>query len=270
MMTNQSYRVQETSSTTNFSNQSGYPGQAGYPGQPGPATYQPAPGPPGSGQPFAYTPEPPMSTSPDPISSSSYSKYSSVKQTSTTTNNRSQLNGNVSPPPVVVFPQQPPANRSATPQNPPKRIDDLMSEFQEYDSGAKSGSPTPAMFFKPQNPSVVVTELPDQPPAVGVSEHNPVIREPSPPPGSMSQEPIVSVKGPGVYYPPGAEFKRAEPAEPRPVADGGSMSLVDGGKGKAKGRREKYDRGEDESNRQGAAVIPICFPLCCAAPCVIM
>ena len=254
----QSYHVQETTST-NIHNQSTNQSTNLYPGQqptilhPGHQHYQPAPGPPGSGQPFAYTPEPP-STSPDLTQPTYFTKYNSVKQT-----NRTQEVG-----PSVPFPHQ--NVHSPTPQNPPKRIDELMSEFQEYDSGSKGGSPTPAMFFKPSNSKVVVTELPDQPPASAVRlDPTPVVREPSPPPKHIQ----VSPKGPGVYYPPGAEFSRVEPA-PRPVADGGSMSLVDGGKDRAKGGRARYERGEDESNRQGAAVIPICFPLCCAGPCVIL
>jgi hypothetical protein len=52
--------------------------------------------------------------------------------------------------------------------------------------------------------------------------------------------------------------------EVHPVADGGSLAL------ERKGRREKERRREEGGDKQGAAVIPICLPLCCAAPCVIM
>ncbi|TRY61477.1 hypothetical protein TCAL_14990 [Tigriopus californicus] len=48
-----------------------------------------------------------------------------------------------------------------------------------------------------------------------------------------------------------------------------------GGKGKAKGEYTYKSKGkskysESEGGKKGAAVIPICLPLCCAAPCVIM
>lgn len=213
--------------------------------------YQPAPGPPGSGQPFNYTTDPaPSSHSPDLSQPSYYTKYNSVKQTSKSQDVK-----------TVPFPRQ--QTRSPTPQNPPKRIDELMSEFQEFDSVNKGGSPTPAMFSKSGNSTVEVTELPDGPPTKSRFEPTPVIREPSPP----KPKPAAPA-GPAIYYPPGAEFSKPEPFV-RPVADGGSMSLEQG-KGKAKGGRERKDRYEDGENKQGAAVIPICLPLCCAAPCVIL
>ena len=56
-----------------------------------------------------------------------------------------------------------------------------------------------------------------------------------------------------------------------PVGDGGSMSLHEKGRGERRNRdRTGHDRGAEGGDKQGAAVIPICLPLCCAAPCVIM
>ena len=141
---------------------------------------------------------------------------------------------------------------------PPKRVEELMSEFQEFDSNhGGSVSPAPAPFtVRPaaqprQHGHVTVTELEDEPPKP----------QPSPP-----RKPAASTPGPDVYYPP--EFTNASPPaviatqEVHPVADGGSLAL------ERKGRRER--RREDGGDKQGAAVIPICLPLCCAAPCVIM
>jgi len=246
----QSYKVQ-TTSTSHNQNQN--------------TIYQPASGPPGSGQPFTYTDQPtspalnqpsfspPPSTTPEP---NYYAKYSSTKQQTT----RSQDTRT-----AVPFPHQ--SAHSPTPQNPPKRVDELMSEFQEFDSVHKGGSPTPAMFCKPSNSTLEVTELPDGPPLQARLE--PEIRKPDSPPAAVQPPP--SKEGPKVYYPPGSEFTKAEPT-PRPAADCGSMSLEGGGKGKAKASRERAERGryEDGENKQGAAVIPICLPLCCAAPCVIL
>ena len=135
-----------------------------------------------------------------------------------------------------------------------------MSEFQEFDSVNKGGSPTPAMFCKPSNQTLEVTELPDGPPVHVRVDPVPLIREPSPPRSKPSN-------GPKVYYPPGAEFGKSEPPA-KSTVDGGPVSLEKEGKGKV--RREKYDRADDGENKQGAAVIPICLPLCCAAPCVIL
>ena len=40
---------------------------------------------------------------------------------------------------------------------------------------------------------------------------------------------------------------------------------------KKKDRSDKKTRNDgDYGNTQGAAVVPICLPLCCAAPCVIL
>ena len=55
-----------------------------------------------------------------------------------------------------------------------------------------------------------------------------------------------------------------------PVADGGSMTLHEKGKGERKHRDRHQERNMEAGDKQGAAVIPICLPLCCAAPCVIM
>ena len=198
--------------------------------------YQPLQGPPGSYQPFSYTETtdssragggaPPRSPSPQPT--------------------------------AVPFPSS--SARPPTPQMPPKRVEELMSEFQEFDSThGGSVSPAPAPFsVRPaaqprQHGHVTVTELEDEPPKL----------QPSPP-----RKPAASTPGPDVYYPP--EFTNTSPPavvatqEVHPVADGGSLAL------ERKGRREKERRREEGGDKQGAAVIPICLPLCCAAPCVIM
>jgi hypothetical protein len=100
-------------------------------------------------------------------------------------------------------------------------------------------------------------------------------KDPSPP------KPKPGPKGPDVYYPPGSDFKVVEKAPlqagPAP-SEGGTLTMdredlgAKGAKGKMRAeRREKaHDKGMDSEERQGAAVIPICLPLCCAAPCVIM
>jgi len=227
---------------------------------PGPS-FQPHQGPPGSNQPFSYTSnESPPSYSPDLGPPSYYTKYNSSKSTS-----RSQTDNS---PPAVAFPSQ--AARSPTPQMPPKRIDELMSEFHEFDSVHSGGSPTPPMFSKPKpnNSTVVVTELPDEPPQHIKLDPVPHIHEPSPPKAAAS-----GPKGPDVYYPPGSEFTKAAPVPApvvHPAGDGGSMSLETKGRGKDRDKGKYHDRGADGGDKQGAAVIPICLPLCCAAPCVIM
>ena len=89
---------------------------------------------------------PPPSHPRDQEQPSYYTKYSSAAPSSPL-------------PTSVAFPNHQP--RSGTPQSPPKRVEELMSEFQEFDTGPGSVSPTPAMFSRPQ---VEVSELPDGPP----------------------------------------------------------------------------------------------------------
>ena len=114
-----------------------------------------------------------------------------------------------------------------------------------------------------------ITELPDGPPQHHVKlDPQPYVREVTPPPAPVAKS--VNQKGPEVYYPPGAEFsKRVQPAV-HPVADGGSLSLNDKRKGEMRVRDKHELQNMESGDKQGAAVIPICLPLCCAAPCVIM
>ena len=72
-------------------------------------------------------------------------------------------------PTSVAFPNHQP--RSGTPQSPPKRVDELMSEFQEFDTSLGSVSPTPAMFSRPE-----VTEQYDGPPVQTKLEPEPKVK----------------------------------------------------------------------------------------------
>jgi len=83
--------------------------------------------------------------------------------------------------------------------------------------------------------------------------------------------PTKSTAGPPVYYPTGTEDLFTRPEANGSVAEKeGEMSqkgsYFAGAYAKEKGGRYKEESGE----KGGAAVIPICLPLCCAAPCVIM
>ena len=81
-----------------------------------------------------------------PQQPSFYTKYSSAAPSSPL-------------PTSVAFPNHQP--RAGTPQSPPKRVEELMSEFQEFDTSHGSVSPTPAMFSRPR---AEVAEQHDGPP----------------------------------------------------------------------------------------------------------
>ncbi|XP_059088589.1 uncharacterized protein LOC131884741 [Tigriopus californicus] len=130
--------------------------------------------------------------------------------------------------------------RPAIKQTPPKRVDDLMNELSEFDSSiAHSGFVEPR--HKPRTPSP--------------EPYRPNYRELSPTRPQQNLQPIRPAGGELITH---------------------TTSLQgQGGKGKAKGEYQYKSKGkskysESEGGKKGAAVIPICLPLCCAAPCVIM
>merc|ERR1719369_2098609 len=106
-------------------------------------------------------------------------------------------------------------------------------------------------------------------------------REPSPIATSPKQP---STPGPAVYYPPGELFstnsRNDEIIVPASAAGGQSATLdtttsSNGARAaRAKVRAEygykEKGRYQEAESKQGAAVVPICLPLCCAAPCVIL
>ena len=101
---------------------------------------------------LAHDPEPPHQPS-------YYTKYSSAAPSSPL-------------PTSVAFPNHQP--RSGTPQSPPKRVEELMSEFQEFDTSHGSVSPTPAMFSAPRPE---VSEHLDGPPRQIKLEPQPKVKQ---------------------------------------------------------------------------------------------
>lgn len=95
------------------------------------------------------------------------------------------------------------------------------------------------------------------------------------------------IAGPPVYYPPGKEVvahseqsEAAWRAQVRSswscehwvgIHDGFGFVFSQGGYAKASGKYE-YEAGSKSksSSKSGAAVVPVCLPLCCAMPCSIM
>lgn len=152
-------------------------------------------------------------------------------------------------------------------QSPPKKLDDLMDTFnggpyQPYTSTPRIG-PDPTPFTAPSVESNGTTPIPKQP-LFAETPKKPAINGASAPP---------------VYYPPEANemFAKTSPEAPLLMqqSQSHSMSMGGGSKGKMK-YSAKYSAGGSESDTKfkagagGAAVIPICLPVCCAMPCVIM
>jgi hypothetical protein len=181
----------------------------------------------------------PPQTSPQGISSSVY-KYSKE-----TYNDRDVL----LPKPFPTGTQMYPVNGKGpnNGQGPPKKLDDLMASFsdserevlvdirreekmQRKDRLKDNGAPKKEVEFVGHTPPQVQSK---------------------------------NVAGPPVYYPPGSgEFKMKE--ESSMVQGGGEWA-------KAKGAYEyEASSKSKQSQKSGKTVVPVCLPLCCALPCVIM
>merc|ERR1712088_643000 len=210
-----------------------------------------------------------------PTGVSYYTKYHS------THSHHSQQNDTNGAP--VTFPTRDGSPIKST-QNPPKRVDDLMTELSEFDPSIQ-----PTGFIEPTGPPKShITETSYTTKTTTESDfgsgRNYRDRSASPP-----VRPQPSTPGPAVYYPPGEIFtsskgkydsldNNATDSKPAPtpvVHASHSTSLAEGrGKGQAKAEygykaKGRYQESASESGKQGAAVVPICLPLCCAAPCVI-
>jgi len=159
-------------------------------------------------------------------------------------------------------------------QSPPKRVDELMSELADFDPSIQPSDiaePAPSRS-RSRHTETVVTDRRDD----SHDYHRSQRRSPSPVrPTKQSSTP-----GPPVYYPPGEVFGSTKSqtgslqAKPAPVAVAAEQSAADGARDKAQMRREygykDKGRGGESDSKGGAAVVPICLPLCCAAPCVIL
>merc|ERR1711953_1508438 len=225
---------------------------------------------------------PPRKRSPSPRMDSAtptghayYSKYhSSYSQ------NQHHSNGPAS------FPScpSPSPNRGPSIQTPPKKVDDLMTELSEFDPSIQHTG-----FKEPVAPARSKYSSSQQHQFSSSVHHDEELdsrykkREPSP--IRPVQQPAAP-SGPAVYYPPGELFSSTRNNEtlnsdisvsPIPPADqshAATMETTSSSRGRAKMRAEygykekgRYSEGD---TKQGAAVVPICLPLCCAAPCVIL
>ncbi|XP_046479049.1 mucin-2 isoform X1 [Neodiprion pinetum] len=200
-----------------------------------------------------YTVAPPQTNPPQPTNTTIY-KYSNT--TTTIPPNKYPDDHEVLLP--KPFPtsgvQLYPANaKPQTPSNghgPPDKLEDLMASFSDTErvvladiSNKERDQQKLQKSSDPSNPKKDVDFVPHTPPKVQSKNY----------------------AGPPVYYPPGsAEFTKKEES-------GGAMMQSSGGwqKGKAKYEYEASSKSKSKSS-SGGAVVPVCLPLCCAMPCVIM
>ncbi|XP_045541716.1 mucin-5AC-like [Papilio machaon] len=163
-------------------------------------------------------------------------------------------------PSPAPFPR--PHTPSPSEQQPPKRLDDLLADFPEArfptqtdgvrrrietstretrDTSHTNATPTPNTGVKP-TPNTGMKPTP-----VGSSKN---------------------VAGPAVYYPPGHT-----PFAPKKEVAGYEASAMQGGGAYASGRgMYEYESGarSKEKHYEKKTAVPVCLPLCCAMPCVIL
>ncbi|XP_026318185.1 proteoglycan 4 [Hyposmocoma kahamanoa] len=147
------------------------------------------------------------------------------------------------PPAGAPFPR--PTTPSPSTQQPPKKLDDLLADFPE------------ARF--PTQPD----GLSQRSHRVEVSHERAANSAPKPAPAT----PTRNAAGPAVYYPPGhVPFQKKEAA-------GYQASAMQGGGAYASGRgMYEYESGSKskEKHSEKKTAVPLCLPLCCAMPCVIL
>ncbi|KAL0810173.1 hypothetical protein ABMA28_010961 [Loxostege sticticalis] len=192
-----------------------------------------------------------------PYGPTSY-KYS---ETSYSAHNTTQRYPAAPPPPpsnTRLSPSPAPFPRPSTPsagtQQPPKKLDDLLADF-------------PEARFPTQPDGVVRRKVEVTHESSSSARDNGVspAAKPAPPIGSSK-----NVAGPAVYYPPGhTPFAKKD----TPVSAGYQASAMQGGGAYASGRgMYEYESGSrsKEKHSERKTAVPICLPLCCAMPCVIM
>lgn len=174
---------------------------------------------------------------------------------SSTTSNATR---NIYPPPAEREPLLQPFPTDGIPQseidgNPPKRVEDLMATLGENGQITYMSKHTHSHTDN------------------GTGPKKP--REPSPPKVTVVEEPLDSknvpvasknVAGPPVYYPPGHEMFAKKESEAAAWRAQGEYAKASG-----KYMYESESKSKTTS-KSGAAVVPVCLPLCCAMPCTIM
>ncbi|XP_018323365.1 uncharacterized protein LOC108735738 [Agrilus planipennis] len=134
---------------------------------------------------------------------------------------------------------------------PPKKLDDLMATIgnEPPDSPLNAG-------FKAHEAEIVQQKK---------VEHLKQQAEEKPPKEKPKNLPATkNITGPPVYYPPGHEmFAKKEEASASMRAEGGMAQAG----GKYAYEAESKSKSKSKS---GAAIVPVCLPLCCGLPCVIL
>ncbi|XP_025201113.1 uncharacterized protein LOC112598745 isoform X1 [Melanaphis sacchari] len=169
-----------------------------------------------------------------------------------------------------------PRDEADTPglQNPPKRLDDLMASFgdrtdytnyhsnREYHSNVKDYQSKSREYEHDKAAEYTIPIKKPQP-----DNQAPENKGPEKLTEVKETEVTQSVAGPPVFYPPGSTTfaKKEEVMQQQGQFGQGQM------KAKAKGMYKYKSKSKSkEKQSSGATMVPVCLPMCCAMPCVIM
>nr|XP_023015074.1 proteoglycan 4 [Leptinotarsa decemlineata]XP_023015075.1 proteoglycan 4 [Leptinotarsa decemlineata]XP_023015076.1 proteoglycan 4 [Leptinotarsa decemlineata] len=137
------------------------------------------------------------------------------------------------------------------PDGPPKRLDELMATI----GNEPPNSPLNAGFTAHEQEKAQQKKI------------DTLKRQAAEVDDTQKKEPAVKTKnvsGPPVYYPPGHEmFAKKEESEAAWRAQGGYA------RASGKYQYEAESRSKSKSS-SGATVVPVCLPLCCGLPCVLL
>ena len=211
-----------------------------YPSRPPSSGRHPTPDKPGT--PVNYYTVPPQTTPPQ--STTTIYKFSNTT-TTTPPNKNAEDHEVLLPKPFPTGVQVYPSKPATTEQTPPKKLEDLMASFSDSEREVLEDIEKREKRQQKDSPAVKkeVDFVPHTPPKVKSK----------------------NVAGPPVYYPPGsAEFTKKEEASAAMMQSGGGWQ-----KGSAKYEYEASSKSKSKT-KSGGAVVPVCLPLCCAMPCVIM
>lgn len=147
-------------------------------------------------------------------------------------------------------------------QRPPKKLDDLMASFSDTEIQRESHHHETSNRYmtarepqpEPAIPTPASAETPQPAPLSGPAAT-----------AAAMQVKTKNIVGPPVYYPPGVELFAKKEESMSMQQSGGGMKA----KAKAKYEYEESSKYKEKSS-SGKAVVPVCLPVCCAMPCVIM
>lgn len=178
-------------------------------------------------------------------------------------------------PAEVICQSEVPRNRS---QYIPKKVDDLMasmSDSEDYSTSQQQQPPGRKPASSPRQPAATAAFSASE---ERVQQQSQQMLQRSYRDGGGSetfQSPptVPEVKGPAVYYPPTFGDTMGPDGGQVKVKEGWRAEQSGGGKARAKGKwKYSHTMKEKGKEKKGAVAIPICLPLCCAAPlcCTVM